>query len=317
MDGPVESREAADRTAYGAPCILPWEVATDPAEESEPLGDAARRIGKTYFWLRRRAVRMGLICKQRVGRPRKGQEVRLTHAQWEAVAAPIARVLVPVGSLEAKTGADWRVILSRCNELGLPVYLDHPDQRVRYSVGATSAETVVASLKKDATRKSLRVLAAEMGVHHDRLLRIFKDHEIHTLRGKRRKLLVDPEVARAAVLADLATETLARASIRTGVPCDRLRKWLCEEGIIARCATRRKCWLDPAVVDRVVARHATRPGLETLRQAVARTGVKTTSLRVALIAAGVLMIGKGRCLPWLDPAMVDAALANRKSKGAK
>lgn len=312
MDGPMESREAADRTAPGAPCVFPWEVAA-LAEDSEPLGDAARRIGKTYFWLRRRAVRMGLICKQRVGRPRKGQEVRLTHSQWNAVAAPMARILVPVGSLQARTGVDWRVILLRCHELGLVVYVDHPDQRVKYAIGATSAETVVASLKADAKRTPLRVVAAEMGIHHARLQRILDWNHLRAVRGKRRRLLVDLEVVRAAVLADLATETLCRASSRTGVPRERLRQWLAEGAVLAPCATRRKSWLDPAVVDAVIARQRKTP-LETLRQAVARTGVKTTSLRRALIAAGVVMIGQGRCLPWLEPAVVDAALNNRKSK---
>jgi phage antirepressor YoqD-like protein len=149
-----------------------------------------------------------------------------------------------------------------------------------------------------------------MGVCRDKLKRILQRKGLITLRSVRRRLLIDPVAAREALLSDLATETLDAASKRTGIGKTQLRQWLREEALLPMVANRRKSWLEPEAVDAVVARRRG-SGLETLRQASARTGVKMTSLRRALIAAGVVMIGKGRQRPWIDPAVVDAALLNR------
>ena len=311
MDRPMPSREAAAQTAHGALCACPWEVpATAPAEKYETVGEAARRLGKHHSWMGRRAVRIGLIAKQTAGRPRKGQEVRLPASQWNVVAAPMARVFVPLGELQKRTGVDWRTILTRCNDLGLTVYVDHPKQKAKYCVSATEAKTVVASLAADRNRKALKTTAEAMGVHRDKLKRILQRKGLITLRSVRRRLLIDPVAAREALLSDLATETLDAASKRTGIGKTQLRQWLREEAMLPMVANRRKSWLEPEAVDAVVARRRG-SGLENLRQASTRTGAKMTSLRRALIAAGVVMIGKGRQRPWIDPAVVDAALLNR------
>ena len=304
-------REAADRTAHGALCAYPWEVsATAPSEDYETVGEAARRLGRDHSWISRRAVRLGLIAKQPAGRPRKGQEVRLPASQWDVIAGPVARVFVSLGDLQKRTGVDWRTILTRCNDLDLIVYVDRPEQKAKYCVSATEAKMVVASLAADKNRKALKTTAEAMGVCRDRLKRILERKGLITLRSVRRQLLIDPVAAREALLSDLATETLDAASKRTGIGKNQLRQWLREEGLLPLVANRRKSWLEPAAVDAVVARRKVM-GLETLRQASARTGVRMTSLRRALVAAGVVMIGQGRQRPWIDPAVVDAALLKR------
>lgn len=311
MDRPMTPREAADRTAHGALCAYPWEVsATAPSEDYETVSEAARRLGKHYGWMSRRAVRLGLIATQPVGRPRKGQEVRLPASHWNVAAAPIARKFVSLGSLETKTNVDYRTILTRCNDLGLTVYVNHPEQTAKYCVSATESKTVIASLAADKHRTALKTTAEKLGVHKDTLTRILERRGLLTLRSVRRRLLIDPVVAREALLAELSKETLDASSKRTGVEKNQLRQWLREEGLLPLVANRRKAWLEPAAVDAVVAQRKGL-GLETLRQASARTGVKMTSLRRALIAAGVVMIGRGRQRPWIDPAVVDAALLNR------
>ena len=311
MDRPMTPREAADRTAHGALCAYPWEVsATAPSEDYETVSEAARRLGKHYGWISRRAVRLGLIAKQPAGRPRKGQEVRLPASQWTVATAPIARVFVSLGELQKRTGVDWRTILTRCNDLGLSVYVDHPDQKAKYCVSATEAKMVAASLAADKNRKALKTTAGAMGIHPEKLKLILERRGLLTLRGVRRRLLIDPVAAREALLRDLATETFDAASKRTGVGKKQLSLWLREDGLLPLVRNRRKSWLEPAAVDAVVARHKV-TGLETLRQASTRTGVKMTSLRRALVAAGVVMIGKGRQRPWIDPAVVDAALLKR------
>jgi phage antirepressor YoqD-like protein len=226
------------------------------------------------------------------------------------IAGPVARVFVSLGDLQKRTGVDWRTILTRCNDLDLIVYVDRPEQKAKYCVSATEAKMVVASLAADKNRKALKTTAEAMGVCRDRLKRILERKGLITLRSVRRQLLIDPVAAREALLSDLATETLDAASKRTGIGKNQLRQWLREEGLLPLVANRRKSWLEPAAVDAVVARRKVM-GLETLRQASARTGVRMTSLRRALVAAGVVMIGQGRQRPWIDPAVVDAALLKR------
>lgn len=317
MDRPMATRDAAAQTAHVVPCAYPWEVsATAPSEDYETVSEAARRLGKHYGWMSRRAVRLGLIAPQPVGRPRKGQEVRLPASHWDVAAAPTPRTFVSLGSLEKETNVDYRTILTRCNDLGLKVYVDHPKQRAKHCVSATEAKTVMASLAADKNRKALKTTAEAMGVHRDKLKRILERNGLLTLRSVRRRLLVDPVAAREALLKDLATETLDASSKRTGIEKNQLRQWLREDGLLPLVANRRKSWLEPSAVDAVVA-HRKGLGLETLRQASARTGVAMSTLRRALISAGVVMIGKGRQRPWIEPAVVNDALQRHKEKLAE
>jgi hypothetical protein len=238
---------------------LPWDAVP---EAVETIAEAARRHGRSPVWMRRRAVRSGLLRPQPVGRPKGGTGATLPVTTWDALAAPKVRRLVSIGSLESATGHDWRVILATAHSTGEAVFINAPGQRARYSVGAKAAVRIVASFRatdRDAARTSpLRRMAKECGVHEDALRTALADDGVPLERNARGRVVVDRESARAAVLRSMARETVRHAVQRTGVPLNTLRAMLLRAGVLPSNPKRRKSSLDPAVVDRVVAENRAR-----------------------------------------------------------
>ncbi len=267
-------------TVTRAMLAMPWDVAPAPAIET--VREAAVRLKVQETWLRHRAKSRGLLGRGPVGRPPKGVTVGLTPDEWNAAVAPKVRRFVSVGSLEAETLRDWRTVLARCHAMGVAVFVYAPGQRAKYSVGATDARRVVASLSAEAalarTHVPLTRAAKACGYPRPTFRRMLASQgcPIQRSEGARLREWVDMTAAREAVERAVLAEREARratrgrprktppvagrestrqARTRHGVPLSTLRRWLVKSGVPMLRANRRKAWLDPEEVDRVVKAH--------------------------------------------------------------